>query len=213
VQPLDLSLSLSLYLILSAIDPRSQPARGFAPVRYHLPVILLSMVQFSVPGPHQTNLLGQPRFSSRPMAEIVSAHDRIPRPRDHLNTAHPPREPSRPPGCQISAPCVPYKSCSHNPNPRLHFLCVCLPHDSMLLAPLRPLSASPRVPAASRSFPLILLYDIMAPPVISFFPLFIFCLGPIRFIFCSGPTRARGELGLPAHSTPIKGRAKTLAAA
>jgi hypothetical protein len=38
VQPLDLSLSLSLYLVLSVIDPLSQPARRFALVRFHLPV-------------------------------------------------------------------------------------------------------------------------------------------------------------------------------
>jgi hypothetical protein len=142
------------------------------------------------------------------MAETVSAHDRIPRPHAHLNTAHPPREPSHPPGCQSSAPCVPYKSCSHNPNPRLHFLCLCLPHDSMLLAPLRPLSASPRVPAASRSFPLILLYDITAPPVI-FSPFhFLFRPNPFRFLFrpnpCTGRTRT------PRTQHPYKGRAKTL---
>jgi hypothetical protein len=97
-------------------------------VRFHLPIFLPSAAQFSVPGQHQTNLLSQPRFSSRPKAKTVSAHDRIPRPRVHLDAAHPPCEPSRPPGCRISAPCVPYKSCSHNPNPRLPFLCLCLPY-------------------------------------------------------------------------------------
>jgi hypothetical protein len=107
MQPLDLSLSLSLYLVLSAINPHSQPARRFAPVRFHLPVFLPSAAQFSVPGQHQTNLLGQPRFSSRPMAETFSAHDQIPRPRAHLHAAHPPREPSRPPACQTSGLRVP----------------------------------------------------------------------------------------------------------
>jgi hypothetical protein len=64
------------------------------------------------------------------MAETVSAHDRIPRPRAHLNAVHPSREPWRPPGCQILAPCVPYKSCLHNP--RSHFLCLCLPYHRLL---------------------------------------------------------------------------------
>jgi hypothetical protein len=81
VQPLDLSLSLYLYLVLTAIDPRSQLARWFAPVQFHLPIFLLSAAQSSVPGYHQTNLLGQPRFSFRPMAETVSAHNRAHQPR------------------------------------------------------------------------------------------------------------------------------------
>jgi hypothetical protein len=102
--PLDLSLSLSLYLILSGIDPRSQPACRFAPMRFHLPVFLLSAAQFGVPGQHQTNLLGQPRFSSRPMAETVSAHNRIPRPRTHLHAAHPPPPPESPRALLLAKP-------------------------------------------------------------------------------------------------------------
>jgi hypothetical protein len=127
VQPLDLSLSLSLslYLVLSAIDPRSQPARRFAPVRFHLPVILLSTFQFSVPGPHQTNLLGQPRFSSRPMAETVSAHDRAPQPRTvfvcSLNRPACPINPHVTLGRIFSAcafPCRRMTSCSQGQSPK-----------------------------------------------------------------------------------------------
>jgi hypothetical protein len=80
--------------------------RRFAPVWFHLPVFLLSAAQFSVPGPHQTNLLGQPRFSSRPMDKTVS-HNRIPRTRAHLHAAHPPCEPSCPPACQTSSLLIP----------------------------------------------------------------------------------------------------------
>jgi hypothetical protein len=99
--------STFLYLILSAIDPRSQTALRFAPLRFYLPIFLLSVAQFSVPGLHQTNLLGQPTYSSRPMDETVSTHNRIPRTRAHLHAAHPPREPSHPPACQTSSLRVP----------------------------------------------------------------------------------------------------------
>jgi hypothetical protein len=96
VQPLDPSLSLPLHLVLSAIDPHSKPARRFAPVRFHLPVFLLSAAQFSVPGQHQMNLPGQPRFSSRPMAETVSAHDRVPQPHSAFPCS------LNPPACPIN---------------------------------------------------------------------------------------------------------------
>jgi hypothetical protein len=41
------------------------------------------------------------------MAEMVLAHNRIPRPRAHLHAVHPPSEPSRPPACQTSGLRVP----------------------------------------------------------------------------------------------------------
>jgi hypothetical protein len=77
------------------------------------------------------------------------------------------------------------------------------------LCPCDLLLHRPRVPADSRSFPLILLYNITAPPVISFSP-FRFLFRPNPFRFLSRPNPCTRTTRTPRTQHPYKVRAKTL---